>query len=253
MASPPLSNSFDGGTDTVALTQGSGGNTGGASGDFLDLVTVSADDTITFDSTHAHSGTLSCKHTLGATSSTTYMGWSGLGSLTTSLYWRGYVYATAAPSTASKFVIPRTTGNAALAQLNLTTGRILEAHDGANVLLTGGAGSVAASLNQWVRIECRFLPGNASNGEFEFWLYNTADADIASFDDHVNVTGVTLGGTDIDILRIGPASTTSAPINGSWWIDDIAVSTSGQIGPTVTWQPQQNAPETIRVVSGNRW
>lgn len=55
-------NTFGGGTNGTTLTQGSGGNTGGASGDFWNIVTLGG-GTVVFSTAAAMVGTLGCRMT----------------------------------------------------------------------------------------------------------------------------------------------------------------------------------------------
>lgn len=69
------SNSFEGGTNTTPLTQGSGGNTGGASGDYFDVVSGGASNTCQFTSTSPLSGSMSVRWVKASTNQL-IMGWT---------------------------------------------------------------------------------------------------------------------------------------------------------------------------------
>ena len=56
-----LTNTFEGGTSGTTITQSVNGNSGGASGNFFDTVSIGGGATDAADNTHAAHGTLSAK------------------------------------------------------------------------------------------------------------------------------------------------------------------------------------------------
>lgn len=221
MPAPPLSNTFESGQpDTTVITAG---NSGGAAGDAFSSITASP----TYSTTHAKSGTLAGRFDTTATYAEIHVDWTSLGSLTTNTWFRAYCYFTAAPSGANLrlFGMRTVAGNCGFIAYN-STGKL----ESLNAAQTGaGPGSVNVAVNQWVRIEWRLL-ASTTVGEIEWWLYNTAEAPIGSFDEHVNNTGLVLGSV-LDGVRFGGA-TASGPNSFVGWIDDVAVSSTGQIGPS---------------------
>jgi hypothetical protein len=231
MAAPPLSNSFDGGTDGVAV---SNANSGGVSGDAFDTVTGTL---CLYSSAQAHSGTLGCRivdATVGQS-----VNWTGLGSITTDVYFRFYMYLTALPTT-NRLYMMRLNNNAAGAcgWLRLISGTGVVSMADASQAGFGAEGVVPVALNQWVRIEWRVLPSTTA-GSMEWRLYNTADS--STYDDNYGpVTGLVLG-ANLDQMLFGSQSTfPTTPFTVIY--DDVAVSTAGWIGPSVAPSSNETIP-----------
>jgi hypothetical protein len=216
----PLSNSFEGGTDGVALSTA---NTGGTSGDAANSVTNPT--IMTFSNLHAAHGTLSMRILQTATPASTRCDWTAIGSLTTNVWFRMYVYLPASPASGAPVLMGiRDSATALCAELNITTGRLIR------INTAGGAvgaldGTVALPLAGWCRIEFRCL-ANATTGEFEWRLYNTLDSTTP--DETKSATGLnTLA--NIDGFRWGQV--TNPVANFETFHDDVAVSPNGWIGP----------------------
>lgn len=64
-----LSNTFEGGSDGTTLTGGSGGNTGGASGDFFDQISIGTNAIVQFSTAAAYEGSLGMRVATRATAS----------------------------------------------------------------------------------------------------------------------------------------------------------------------------------------
>ena len=105
---PPLFNSFAGGTAGVTLAGGGGGNTGGVSGDYFDIVSVGAGGTVAFSATGAVDSPLSCEVATGSAAAPAYVGWSGSFGTQTAHYGRVYLNLTSLPGNGTAFVAFRT-------------------------------------------------------------------------------------------------------------------------------------------------
>lgn len=225
MPAPPLANTFESGqADTTVITTGNSA----VGGDAFSTVLASP----TYSTTQEHSGTLSMNVNTTGTYTETNAQWTGFGSILTSVWFRFYLYATANPGSNLRICGIRTNAaNSAFVNLR-TTGipQILNAAQAGSFC----DGTVAITLNQWVRIEARIL-SSTTVGEAEYWLYNTPDAPITLFDDHVTSAATQVLGANTDQVRFG-AVTASGPASYVFWMDDVAVSTTGQIGPSVVAQ-----------------
>jgi hypothetical protein len=93
-------------------------------------------------------------------------------------------------------------------------------------------GAVAVGTNKWVRIEIRCRTTAATTtGELDWWLYNTADAtNITASDETKSATGLNLA-TNVDEVRFGQVTNPIASY--TTYFDDMAVSTTGKIGPQI--------------------
>jgi hypothetical protein len=245
MPAPPLSNTLEGGTDTTTITTG---NSGGASGDAFNNVVIGASATETFSATHAAHGGLAMKITQPASGVSTYVDWTGFGTLTTDVWFRLYVYRTANGSSEGYVVSVRNAAAAACCYIAISAAGIIRIWNAssAQAALTG---SVAVGLNQWVRIEMRVFP-STTIGEIDWWLYNTPDAPIGSHDETKSATGLVLA-ANVDQVRWGMPSTPQ-PVSESSWYDDLAVSTAGQLGPAGAPPPPATTVPQL-AAQGARW
>ena len=225
MPAPPLTNNFETqiADGTVITTANSDDGTPSA-GDAFSAITGSP----TFSTTQAHLGTLSMRIDTTGTYAETHAAWTGLGSITTSVWFRAYVYLTAFPvATVLRLFTARTAANANSGFLSMTTAGKLQGLNAAQSGTGQTIATVAIALDQWVRIEWRVV-SSATVGELEWWLYNNPEAPIGSYTDHQIGTGLVLG-ANTDGIRWGP-STVTGPANFVYYTDDVAVSTVAQIG-----------------------
>lgn len=223
MAAPPLSHTFESGQPDTTTISGANSAVGGNAFDAIV-------GTPTYSTTHAHAGTLSMKITEAGSHVSHQAEWRTLGQITADVWVRFYLWAAAVPNTASERYVRANndagTGSC-LVGVQSTTGVVL----GFNGAQTGTAvGSVAISTSQWIRIEARLRAG-AGTGQVEWRLYNTPEAAIASYDD-TNSASSMANSTNIDRVAFGTQS--AGTLNQDFWIDDIAVSTTDWIGPSVT-------------------
>jgi hypothetical protein len=233
MSAPPLRNSLEGGTSGTTLTQAVGGNTGGASGNFFDTVTIGASTFLTFDNAQHHSGALSMKVVNAATAASTRVAWTALGAFTTDVWFRFYLFLPALPGTGQPVLcgIRSSAAAALVAELSITTAGLIRINT-AGGTVAGLNGAVAVGTNKWVRIEIRCRTTAATTtGELDWWLYNTADAtNITASDETKSATGLNLA-TNVDEVRFGQVTNPIASY--TTYFDDMAVSTTGKIGPQI--------------------
>lgn len=222
-----LKNSLDGGTNATAISTG---NSGGVSGDAFGLANGSA----VYSNTHAHSGTLAARFPLNTLCT---LGWD---IATTDLYTRHYLWAQV--NAAQTLILLWASSGAS----GSSRGRLEMAADG--TLLVGNAsgsttslGATPVTLNQWVRIECRF----STTTGCEARLYNSADSDvIAASATHASSMGSSVGSLQ---FRNGGAESQDA------WLDDIAISTDGWLGPAVDPAPRPPLVARTAVHRASRW
>jgi hypothetical protein len=216
MPAPPLANTFEGGSDGTTIAAG---NSGGASGDAFQVV----QGTPAFSNEQSASGALSMKAT-GVTPQN--VNWTALGALTIDVYLRSYYYIAARPVTDTlRLFRIQTSGGVA-------SGFLGHRPDNGflyvlNAAGTGTAvGSVETAYNQWIRIECR-IRSATSNGQMEWRLYNIAgSATIAD----TNSSSTMVLGANSDEIKWGNTTGTTAQ---TFYMDDLAISTDGWIGPSV--------------------
>ncbi len=155
-----LFNSSEGGTNTAAVTTA---NSGGASGNAFQLVTVSPTCTFTFDNTVAAHGLYSYKVALGATAGESYVQWDT--ALTANpvgtLYARGYYYFTAIPTT-TPVLFRWMSGTSLRGSVHVNTAGKLACFDSTGTLVATSTGTVP--LNTWFRVEVQII-GSATAGQ----------------------------------------------------------------------------------------
>jgi len=225
-----LTNSAEGITPSgTTLTAGAGGNTGGASGNFLDAVNIGTAATLASDSSTAAHGSLSIKCATAATAGTCYFTWAAsLASVAISQSWyRWYFNVGAAYPTAGN---PRVLGclNTANAlsgsvRVNNTTGT-LTVQNSANAVITGMTTTNAVPLNSWCRIEGYF---NSATGVAELKLFLSMDSATAT--ETLTSAGAQSLGTDVSQYRFGQSGGATANYGPFWW-DDLGASDTAYVG-----------------------
>jgi hypothetical protein len=238
VAAPPLANTFESGQPdgTVITTVNSG-----SGGDGFNVISGSP----TFSTTQALRGTLSMRVDTTATYTQANVQWTALGSITTSVWFRQYLWLPSVPATILKTNNVRTNAGASAWLSIFTTGVV----DPLNAAQSGNIcrGTVAVATSQWIRIEFRVV-SSTTVGEFQWWLYNTADAPLGSHDD-TNQTTTAVLGANTDAIRFG-ADTVSGPNSYVFYTDDPAVATDGQIGPSGVLQTPIQVPANERTRFG---
>ena len=228
MPAPPLTNTLEGGTNGVEITSAT---SGGGSGDAFSTTTEAVEGSPFFNSTQKRD-TLSMRFNYAsAPAGTLFAGWSGLGSLTTAVYIRTYLYIPSALPDNNFYPIGiRTAANASSAIIRILSTGIVHGRDAGNSQIS--AGTVAAATGQWIRLEARVVSSTTA-GELEWRLFNNADSTTA--DDTANATGAVLG---VDTDRVNFGCNVTAPVQPfTVYFDDMAVSTAGWLGPTQTSTP----------------
>jgi hypothetical protein len=218
-----VSNSFEGGTNTTTI---SAANSGGASGNAFDLVSIGAATPFTFDNTQAAHGSLSAKIAPTA-SSTTVAEWNTSVGTQTEFWGRAYVYLTGNPASTWLFHRVQNAGTN-VARIALTTGRLIRLDGGsANTALFTAA--TALPLNAWCRIEWHILV-SATVGQLDVRIFRTA-LDGTTADESSALAATQNLGAQATQYQFGGVQGSATP-SGTFWFDDVAISTVGWIGPT---------------------
>jgi hypothetical protein len=223
MPAPPLANTFEGGSDGTSITTG---NSGGASGDAFSAV----GGTVTFETSKAMHGVLSAEVAIPGVADSRTVKWLTLGSFTTDVWVRVYLQFPSQPATSLRFIRFQTNAGSTCGYFFLQggTGKFAAM----NAAGTGTAvGATEVAYNQWVRFEGR-VRAATSNGQMEWRYY--ASADSASIPDTTSSTTMVLG-ADADEVQYGNTNT-SAPTSYTFYMDDVAVSSSAWLGASMTSQ-----------------
>jgi hypothetical protein len=220
-----LTNSAEGGTNGTTLTGGSGGNTGGASGDYFDSVTTVASGTLAFDNAESDPhGSLSIKVATGATAGQSMVAWSTQMGSQTTVWFRIYLYYSALPTVQSRIF-------SAIQTASLCSGLYLQASTGKLWSGNSSGGQIfiltnAIPTGKWFRIE-GFVTGSATVGQTELKLFANAD-DTSPLETKTSAaTQATTGPPNL--YQFGATnSIASVPAH---WLDDLGLSNTGYIGP----------------------
>ena len=223
IAKSVVKNSFETGTNGTAVSTG---NSGGPNDDAFDVIAGTAP---TFDNTVAAHGTLSAKTVNGQVEWTTSVG------SRTQAWFRFYLYISGAPSTTANVILFQTPG---FARLQINTSRQL--------VLGGNAGNIQTMttqipLSQWVRVEGFFI-GSATVGQEEVKLFLSADSTTA--DETVTTTATQNTAGTFSAYLFG-----SNNVSVTIWLDDIGVSTTGYLGPSVVSGDATVTPATVNAVT----
>lgn len=215
------SNSAEGGTNGVVPTPA---NSGGASGNAWDSVTVAAGERLEFDSDGQLIGTMSyVLEKLDATAGALRMQWGPVTNTDPTLIAKLRMYRTAyPPAGVSHFVVQmgEWTGNKGVSLRTNPDGTLL-IHDFQG--FDSDDGTVAYPLNQWVQLELE-VKWHATEGEARGRLYNAAGALL----DTVEILAVPTGVDTEKFMTFGWLQSTAATRDNEltpWWMDDLSVET----------------------------
>ena len=214
-------NSFEGIGNGVTVTAA---NSGGVSGDAFDSVTIPAGCTVISDNTHAAHGGQACKQQIGGTALGCAVNW--LLTAAGTVYYRAYLYVPAFPSATIRVVNVRSGASFAAAMALTATGKLqMQASTGGQMAIT----TASVPTGAWFRVEGFFI-ASATAGQGEVKLFTSMDSTSPAETKTSAATFNTLA--NFDQTQIGIASNVAT--TGPWWLDDLAVSTAGYVGPFVT-------------------
>lgn len=217
-------NSFEGGTDTTAISTA---NSGGTSGTAFDVTSTPTGTTLAFSSTHVAHGGMAMFASPGATVSSPSARWTTtVGSLST-VWVRAYIYLTGYPAAQNRLIEFRSGAAAVAATLRMNTNGTLSAGGASGTAVTT---TTVVPLNQWVRVEMMAV-GSATAGQVEIKLFTSMDSSTAT---ETQTSGTTLNTTGtFNEYRFGLPATNTASDPGVWF-DDIGVSSTGYLGAAAT-------------------
>jgi hypothetical protein len=216
-----LSNSFetaiaDGTTITVANSDD------GDAGDAFDQVGIGGAGTVVYDTARAAHGSRSAELTQDAANDI-YFRWSTSQGTLTEVWGRLYIYRTAHPSNNLWLIRPQDAGTTACLAQWLAAGqlRLFDSNLGSSV-----TSSASFSLNTWMRLEWH-LVCHPTAGLWEVKMFLG--------DDITPVETVTFSSADTitQVTEVQIGQTTTLAGGSAFWLDDLALSTNGYIGPAV--------------------
>lgn len=208
-------NTLEGGTNGVTVTQGVGGNTGGASGDFFDIIITGASFTNEFSTAQAMHGTLSLRQA-GGSASQSHFRWDFSPAIDRAFF--RFYFRTPTISTGRSLAQLRV-GSAQALRLALS-GSALTVNNAANTVLDTSTG---LSSNTWYRVEADV---QQSTGNVTINIYA---GDALTTLDVLTATGASIGGGDYEEIRFGQiANATGLP---DVFFDSLDANDIGLPGP----------------------
>ena len=217
-----LLNSFEGGSDAVAITTA---NSGGSSGDAFDVVTSTGSATANFETSQSAHGSLSGEFAV-ATTENAHVEWDATSwQAETEVWSRFYIRLTDA-TPASNFVVCRfENANTMAAEVQLRTGGTLALRDSLFTLRYETTATL--SDNTWYRVEVHVVH-SATVGHLELRLF--ADIDSTTATETIgNLTDNWDTEAQSDSVRYGIGSNPGQTVTG--YLDDIGVSDVDWMGP----------------------
>ena len=141
-------------------------------------------------------------------------------------WFRFYIYLTANPTTDTGFVRLQSSGTTCGSVMVTTRGTLCWQ----NTAFTQVAQTTATlALNQWVRVEGKFVGASGTGGSIELKLFNVTDSSTPT--ETQTLTGINTTG-EANSWAFGEASADKT--NFLVWFDDIAINDTGYPGPALT-------------------
>lgn len=227
MPAPPLVNTFAGGTDTVDI---SAANSGGASGNAFDNVIAGTSVTVKYSATQARPNSgFSANFIQPVTGATSYLLWQGLGSITTSVFFRMYINMSL-NNVGTAFYAPRDAADAASGYCLINSTGKLAIQNAAGTTQAGATSTTTMPTGQWWRLEYRILP-STTVGEIEYRVFLAGNVEGFTADETHGATGQILT-ANVDKIRQGVGVTSGLTgSNQNAYIANVGVSTVDWLGP----------------------
>lgn len=216
-----LTNSVEG--ITPATTTPTVGNSGGASGNAFDAVSIGAGSAMVSSSDVSLKGAMVLAYS-AATSEAAYVQWDASMGTKTHIWGRAYFWLPALPAAALR-IFSAFNGAGRAAGVQLGTAGKLALIDSANV--NQKTGTVVAAIGQPIRIEWEIIT-SATVGFIEAKLFNSADS--TSPDEIASTLATINTNTQATAYRFGRSeSATGAP--GLMYMDALELNDTGYPGP----------------------
>lgn len=214
--------SAEGGTNGTGITTG---NSGGASGDSFESVSLGSGATATYDNTQAR-GTLAAKLATGGSAADCSLNYATKIGAQTQAWFRAYLYVPSNPGTSHRLIDAWDSGSGQLcfAVYLTTAGKLMSVNTGGSTIQTSTA---SVPLNAWFRVEVMVI-GSATVGQVEIKLFNSPDGGTATETLTSAANQNTRG--SMNNYRFGAAGD-PLPASRTLWFDNLGISTTGYLGP----------------------
>jgi hypothetical protein len=216
------SNSFEGGTSGTQVTTA---NSGGASGNAFDVATQGAGGTLQYDSTEAAHGSLSCK-IQATTASAVFLQWTTNTFSSAITYFRLYAFFTGNPGATSR-LYNITDGTSVMSVFLNSAGKLVVSYGSVGTTFVTFTNSIPTGT--WFRVE-GFCIESPTVGQVSTSLF-PGDSTSAT-ESHTSAATLNTGTFSAPTSDFGDSS--GVGTIGPYWIDDIALSSTGPLGPVLT-------------------
>lgn len=199
-----LSNTFEGGTNGATLTGGSGGNTGGASGDFFNTALVPSDGILIFSNVQKFIGSLGVRMATRTVAGALDLIWTSAsrGSISDD-YGRFYFYSDDITTGGlAKNIVRWFNGGLSLGGILMGNNR-LYVTDGSNSAVSANSTTLLPA-GQWVRIEYHLHPRTDGTGSVQIKLWLNPNSTGAPDWDYT-LSGLTYTAATTDQVTFGNA------------------------------------------------
>lgn len=242
-----LANTFEGGTVDVGLTAGSGGNTGGSSGDYFDLITGSGTRTVTFESTPVAHGTRSVQFGV-ASGATAYAVWNDSWTDGAAAYCRIYFRVSdATPASNTQIIqIRESDGVTVGCDVRLSTTGQIQLRAPSTVRYTS---TTVIPVDEWVRLELYVL-SSATVGRIQARLYTGANLEGTSPTEEFGsaVTNWDTGNGTIGGMAFGICASAGQALD--MYVDDVTFTITGWPGSSTPPAPLEATAPYVGVFAG---
>lgn len=213
----------EGGTNGVGITAG---NSGGASGDAFESVSLGAGASAIYDSTNAR-GTLAAKLATGGSAADCSLNYQAKIGTQTQVWYRAYVFMASNPGSNHRLfdAWDSVSGQLCFAVYLTTAGKLMSVNTIGGTIQTM-TGSVP--LSAWFRVEVMVI-GSATVGQVEIKRFDSPDSTVATETLTSAASQNTRG--SFNNYRFG-SSGDPLPASRTLWLDDLGISTTGYMGPT---------------------
>lgn len=229
-----LANTFEGGTDGVTLTAGSGGNTGGASGDYFQQVDKPSDGINRFTASSFAVGAMSCEMATRTVTGALDLIYTAAqrGSIADD-YIRFYYYTDDKTTGGLAKNIVRWFGSGSSLGGLLMGNNRLYATDNTNAAVSGNSTTLLPAA-AWVRIEAWLHPRTDGTGSIQVKLFLDPAGTVADWDFTISGLTYTQAFTDQIVFgNAGPGANWPSAA-GFMRFDDIVTGESTWVGPATS-------------------
>lgn len=220
-----LQNSFTGGTSGTTI---SAANSGGASGNAFDAVTIGVGCTLTFSNTQAVHGGLSASSTTPVSASNSIVEWttSLTGTTVPQIWFRIYAYLPSLPGNQLHIASVRNAGTYCGGVAVAPTGKVVTLNASSGTQTTS---TTTLSAGKWFRLD-GYVIGSATAGQIQVKIF--ASNPDSTTPDETNTSGATVNtNSALNRAEFGnPGSVASFTL----FMDNVGASTTGYLGPAKT-------------------